>query len=87
MLLHGTRINIRFQIAERARFFEKDALLLKKHPERYKALFLREGHYLNTEGFHEHFMRGAVKYGATIDEFYLGILAAHGRSKGRGAEV
>ena len=49
-------------LAQRVRFFEKDALLLKKHPDRYRTLFLKEGHYLNTEGFHEHFRRGAVKY-------------------------
>jgi GT2 family glycosyltransferase len=61
--------------AQRVRFFEKDALLLKKHPDRYKSLFLKEGHYLSTEGFREHFMRGALKYGATIDDFYSGLLA------------
>jgi GT2 family glycosyltransferase len=54
----------------RARFFEKDALLLKKHPDRYKSLFLMEGHYRDTAGFREHFMRGSVKYGVPIDEFY-----------------
>jgi hypothetical protein len=36
---------------------------------------LKEGHYLSTEGFREHFMRGALKYGATIDDFYSGLLA------------
>jgi glycosyltransferase involved in cell wall biosynthesis len=66
--------------AERARFFEKDALLLKKHPDRYKSLFLKEGHYLGTEGFREHFLRGALKYGATIDEFYSGLLTTRERS-------
>jgi glycosyltransferase involved in cell wall biosynthesis len=68
--------------AERARFFEKDALLLKKHPDRYKSLFLKEGHYLSTEGFREHFMRGALKYGATIDEFYSGLLTSASGSAG-----
>ena len=63
-------------LRERVRFFEKDALLLKKHPERYRTLFLREAHYLNTEGFHEHFRRGALKYGVQIDEFLAGVSAA-----------
>ena len=54
----------------RVRFFEKDALLLKKHPDRYKSLFLMEGHYRQTAGFREHFMRGSVKYGVPIDAFY-----------------
>jgi glycosyltransferase involved in cell wall biosynthesis len=62
--------------AARARFFEKDALLLKKHPDRYKKLFLMEGHYRNTAGFSEHFMRGSVKYGVAIDEFYSALLTA-----------
>ena len=44
-------------------------MLFKKHPARYRTLFLREAHYLNTKGFHEHFRRGALKYGAKIDEF------------------
>ncbi len=56
-------------LSERVRFFEKDALLFKKHPARYRTLFLREGHYLNTKGFHEHFRRGALKYGVKVDEF------------------
>jgi glycosyltransferase involved in cell wall biosynthesis len=60
-------------LRERVRFFEKDALLFKKHPERYRTLFLREGHYLTTEGFHEHFRRGALKYGVKIDEFLSGL--------------
>ena len=60
----------------RARFFEKDALLLKKHPDRYKSLFLMEGHYRNTAGFREHFMRGSVKYGVPLDEFYFARLGA-----------
>jgi glycosyltransferase involved in cell wall biosynthesis/GT2 family glycosyltransferase len=54
---------------ERSRFFEKDPLLLRKHPERYRALFLKEGHYRRTEGFCEHFARGARKYGVNVDEF------------------
>ena len=62
--------------AARVRFFEKDALLLKKHPDRYKSLFLVEGHYRNTAGFREHFMRGSVKYGVPIDEFYSALMTA-----------
>jgi hypothetical protein len=59
--------------AERVAFFEKDALLLKKHPGRYKSLFLREGHYLHTDGFREHFARGAKKYGVSLDEFLAAV--------------
>jgi glycosyltransferase involved in cell wall biosynthesis len=56
--------------AERARFFEKDALLLQKHPERYRELFLAEGHWERT-AFWEHFQRGAEKYGVSIPESLL----------------
>ena len=66
----------------RVRFFEKDALLLKKHPDRYKSLFLMEGHYRNTAGFCEHFMRGSVKYGVPIDDFYSALLTAPAADKG-----
>jgi GT2 family glycosyltransferase len=55
----------------RVRFFENDALLLKKHPERYRALFLRERHFAQTPGFFDHLERGAAKYGVRIDDFYL----------------
>ena len=41
-------------VAERLTFFEKDALLLKKHPDRYRTLFLREAHYAHTAGFADH---------------------------------
>jgi len=55
----------------RNRFFENDALLLKKHPERYRTLFLRERHFAHTPGFFDHLQRGASKYGVQIDDFYL----------------
>lgn len=59
---------------ERARFFEKDALLLKKHPDKYKVLFTAEGHGEKTSGFWENFLRGARKYGVDVPEFYLSLL-------------
>ena len=61
----------------RVQFFEKDALLMKKHPERYRTLFLRERHYDRTPGFREHLLRGAAKYAVQIDEFYLSRCAPH----------
>lgn len=48
--------------AARAVFFEKDALLLKKHPKKYQELFLIEAHYANTRGFWENFRRGLTIY-------------------------
>jgi 2-polyprenyl-3-methyl-5-hydroxy-6-metoxy-1,4-benzoquinol methylase len=55
--------------AERNKFFEKDALLLQKHPRRYMELFLRERHWERTPGFWDNFMRGAIKYGINPDDY------------------
>jgi hypothetical protein len=65
------RIVAREAAAARVRFFEKDALLMKKHPERYRTLFLREAHYAQTPGFMDHLLRGAAKYQVQVDDFYL----------------
>lgn len=42
----------------RAHFFQKDVLLYKKHPKRYKMLFEFERHYERTQGFKEHVLCG-----------------------------
>ena len=65
----------------RVRFFEKDPLLLKKHPHRYRQLFLAEGHWQNTEGFWENFIRGCKKYDATITEWCLRYFANNAMRK------
>lgn len=67
----------RESLAERNRFFEKDALLFAKHPERYRSLFFDEGHYLHTEGFCEHFLRGAEKYRVPLDDLLRYLLTRH----------
>lgn len=58
----------RESLAERNRFFVKDALLWQKHPERYKELFLAEGHFLNTQGFREALLDGFAGLGITIEQ-------------------
>lgn len=45
----------------RAHFFEKDALLYEKHPQRYQVLFEFERHYEGSFGFAEHLLRGFEK--------------------------
>jgi glycosyltransferase involved in cell wall biosynthesis/2-polyprenyl-3-methyl-5-hydroxy-6-metoxy-1,4-benzoquinol methylase len=62
-------------LEERNQFFEKDVLLMQKHPERYRELFFMESHYKNTPGFRENFIRGIKKYNVEVDKFYLDILA------------
>ncbi len=55
--------------AERNRFFEKDALLLRKHPEKYRQLFFMEGHYQKTDGFWVNLSRGLELYGVDPPEW------------------
>jgi hypothetical protein len=43
---------------ERAKFFQKDALLFRKHPDRYQGLFMAERHYERTPGFRENLIKG-----------------------------
>jgi glycosyltransferase involved in cell wall biosynthesis len=54
---------------ERAQFFEKDALLYKKHPGRYQELFERECHYERTPGFTRNLKSGFEKYGVPIPKW------------------
>ena len=55
--------------AERNKFFEKDALLSAKHPDKYKELYLAEAHFRKTPGFAEHVARGARKYAVQLPEW------------------
>jgi glycosyltransferase involved in cell wall biosynthesis len=67
------RENGRESFAERNRFFEKDALLLKKHPVRFRKLFLAETEN-KTPDYREHFLRGCRKYGIKPPDFFLSHL-------------
>jgi GT2 family glycosyltransferase len=59
----------RESLEERNIFFEKDALLLKKHPERFKTLFLAETAN-KTKAYWKNFVKGCTKYGVRIPRFY-----------------
>lgn len=54
---------------ERGRFFQKDALLYRKHPERYRELFMTECHWRGTPGFKENLIKGFVAEEITIPEW------------------
>jgi glycosyltransferase involved in cell wall biosynthesis/GT2 family glycosyltransferase len=58
----------RESIAERSRFFEKDALLYRKHPDRYLQLFWRECQWRHNPFFWTYLRRGAEKYGVELPE-------------------
>jgi glycosyltransferase involved in cell wall biosynthesis/GT2 family glycosyltransferase len=64
----------RESLAARTRFFVKDALLWRKNPERYRALFLAEGHFLSTPGFKEALLEGFDMIGIKQDQIPTWIL-------------
>ena len=55
---------------ERARFFQKDALLYKKHPARYRQLFFGERHFFKkTPGFQENLLEGFKASGIRVPDW------------------
>ena len=66
----------RESLQERNKFFEKDVLLMQKHPDRYQELFHAERHWEITPGFCEYLLKGAEKYGVEIPEWCANILEA-----------
>jgi glycosyltransferase involved in cell wall biosynthesis len=67
------RTSARESIAERSRFFEKDALLLRKHPKRYLALLKAEAQWNHNPLFWEELARGAAKYGVELPREVLSL--------------
>jgi glycosyltransferase involved in cell wall biosynthesis len=63
------RALVRESLEARARFFQKDALLLAKHPVRYRRLFESEGHWRATPGFWENFELGARLHSVDISDY------------------
>lgn len=59
---------------ERAKFFKKDALLYRKHPERYRQLFLAEQHFSRTPGFQENLLAGFQEYGIELPGWMAELL-------------
>ena len=55
--------------AERNKFFEKDILLLKKHPERYKQLFLAECHWQKSPDFCRIFLNSASEQSLKLPQW------------------
>jgi len=64
----------RESIAQRNRFFQKDALLYKKHPEKYRLLFNTEKHYTLTSGFADNLVEGFLKAGIPLPKWILDVL-------------
>lgn len=55
----------------RAHFFEKDALLFAKHPERYRILFDFERHFERSVGFAENLLRGFALLGTKAPDWMI----------------
>jgi glycosyltransferase involved in cell wall biosynthesis len=53
----------RESMAVRSAFFEKDALLLRKHPEKYVELMRRECQWKHNPNFWTYFVQGLKRYG------------------------
>lgn len=53
----------------RNQMFEIDALLMQKHPERYRTCFLREGHWRKGAAFWEPFLRGVQRLGVALPDY------------------
>jgi GT2 family glycosyltransferase len=59
----------RESLAERDRMLEADALLLFKHPDRFRELFFREGQWLKGAAYWGPFMRGATTLGLELPDY------------------
>jgi glycosyltransferase involved in cell wall biosynthesis/GT2 family glycosyltransferase len=58
----------RESLEARSRFFERDALLLRKHPEKYAELMRRERQWLQNPYFWPHFFAGLRRYRVRLPE-------------------
>ena len=65
----------RESVAARVRFFEKDGLLLRKHPEKYRQLFASEEQWLYFRDFSRYFFSGLVKYRVPVPDYLAPLIA------------
>jgi glycosyltransferase involved in cell wall biosynthesis len=75
------RSNERESAAARATFFEKDALLYKKHPEKYRELFFMEHQYDHTPGYSENLRAGFQKHNIEMPDWMQQMLEKTMKSK------
>lgn len=68
------RIIKRESTGERVKFFQQDALLFRKHPERYRELFFSERHFELTSGFGENLLLGFKRHGIEPPEWMLDVI-------------
>jgi glycosyltransferase involved in cell wall biosynthesis len=73
----------RESVETRSKFFEKDALLLRKHPQKYPELLLRERQWKHNPYFWPYFFRGLERYRVTAPEAVLAVAPREQRTKAR----
>ncbi|PIE74386.1 MAG: hypothetical protein CSA19_00010 [Deltaproteobacteria bacterium] len=61
----------RESVEARAIFFQKDALLYQKHPEKYETLFFLERHFETYPGFSEQLITGFEKTNQSLPDWML----------------
>jgi glycosyltransferase involved in cell wall biosynthesis len=71
----------RESVSARADFFQKDALLLRKHPVRYRELMYREAHWARNVYYWMHFLAGARRYQIDIPEDIRSMIPKRFRSE------
>ncbi len=69
----------RESLEQRSVFFERDALLLRKHPQKYPELMRREAQWASNSYFWPHFLRGIERYRVEVTEDVKRLMPPHVR--------
>ncbi|MGH6878865.1 MAG: glycosyltransferase [Rhizomicrobium sp.] len=64
----------RESLGARSRFFERDALLLSKHPDKYAELMRREAQWASNPFFWTEFLAGLARYRVSVPNDILAIM-------------
>lgn len=64
----------RESLEARSRLFERDALLLRKHPDKYPLLMRREAQWTHNPSFWNHLLVGLVRYGVSAPSEVVGLM-------------
>jgi glycosyltransferase involved in cell wall biosynthesis len=75
------RAKERESLGTRSRFFERDALLMRKHPKRYAELMRREAQWTTNPYFWTHFVDGIKRYGVNVPEEVWAMMPKSIRAK------
>jgi hypothetical protein len=71
----------RESIEARSRLFERDALLLRKHPDKYPLLMRREAQWTHNPAFWKHLLEGLRRYQVAVPQDVLRLMPRNVRSQ------